>query len=200
MVAIVGPKEAVHVAVAVAAGCIFPSPITLVLLELSAANGQASAESTGARLWRALRRALGKPIVLAPIAGLILSISGLEPGDVVRASFLLIGQAAGGAALFLTGLILSAQPFRLDRKVVIATTVINVIQPLLVAAIVYVFAAPLNIAKPAILLAALPSGFFGILFGANYKVVSTEAGSIIIASTAVSVVTLAVAIAVLYPQ
>jgi malonate transporter and related proteins len=200
MVAILGPKEAVHVAVAIAAGCIFTSPITLVILELSAANGQASAESTRARLWRALRHALGKPILLAPIAGLILSISGLEPGDVVRASLRLIGQAAGGVALFLTGLILSAQPFRLDRKVVAATTVANVIQPLFVAAIVYVFAVPLNIAKPAILLAALPSGFFGILFGVNYKVVPAEAGSIIIASTAVSVVTLAIAIAVLYPQ
>ena len=88
----------------------------------------------------------------------------------------------------------------MDRKVVVATTVTNVIQPLFVAAIVYVFATPLNIAKPAILLAALPSGFFGILFGVNYKVVSAEAGSIIIASTAVSVVTLSVAIAVFYPQ
>lgn len=200
IVTLLGPKEAVHVAVAIAAGSIFPSPITLVLLELSAANGQASAESPGARLRRALRRALGKPIVLAPIAGLILSISGLEPGDVVRASLRLIGQAAGGVALFLTGLILSALPFRLNRQVVVATTVTNVIQPLFVAAIVYVFAVPLNIAKPAILLAALPSGFFGILFGVNYKVVSAEAGSIIIASTALSVVTLAVAIAVLYPQ
>jgi malonate transporter len=37
-------------------------------------------------------------------------------------------------------------------------------------------------------------------FGANYRVASAEAGSIIIASTAVSVVTLTVAIAVLYPQ
>ena len=200
LVAILGPKEAVHVAVAIAAGSILPSPITLVLLELSAANRQASAESTGARLWRVLRRALGKPIVLAPIAGLILSISGLEPGDVVRASFRLIGQTAGGVALFLTGLILSAQPFRLDRKVVVATTVANVIQPLFVAAIVYVFAVPLNIARPAILLAALPSGFFGILFGVNYEVVSAEAGSIVIASTAASVVTLAIAIVVLIPQ
>jgi len=52
----------------------------------------------------------------------------------------------------------------------------------------------------AILLAALPSGFFGILFGVNYEVVSAEAGSIVIASTAASVVTLAIAIVVLFPQ
>jgi len=56
LVAILGPKEAVHVAVAIAAGSILPSPITLVLLELSAANRQASAESTGAAETRCSHR------------------------------------------------------------------------------------------------------------------------------------------------
>lgn len=198
--AILGPMETVPVAVAIAAGSILPSPLTILLLELSGADKQASQESASVRVRRALRRSLTKPIVLAPAAGIVLSLLGLKLGVVVSASLHLIGQAAGGVALFLTGLILSAQPFRLDRNVVGATLVANVIQPLLVVAIVSILPVAAQIAKISILLAALPSGFFGILFGVNYKVASAEAGSIVIASTVFSMVTLAITIAILYPQ
>jgi len=198
--AILGPKETVPVAVAIAAGSILPSPLTILLLELSGGNGQANAEALSVRIRHALWRSLTKPIVLAPALGILLSLAGLKLGTVIGASLQLIGQAAGGVALFLTGLILSAQPFRLNRKVVGATFVANVIQPLLVVAIISVIPVAAGIAKISILLAALPSGFFGILFGVNYRVASTEAGSIVIASTVFSMVTLAVTIAILFPQ
>jgi malonate transporter len=198
--AILGVKEAVHVAVAIAAGSILPSPLTLLLLELSGAKGRTDGESSAVRVRRALRRAFTKPIVLAPVAGALLSLSGLKIGAVAGDSLQLIGQAAGGVALFLTGLILSAQPFRLDWRVASATVTGNVIRPLLVVAIVHVFPVPSNIAKVCILLAALPSGFFGILFGVNYRLASAEAGSMVIASNAFSIVTLAVTIAMLYPH
>jgi malonate transporter and related proteins len=58
---------------------------------------------------------------------------------------------------------------------------------------------PSEIAKVSILLAAAPSGFFGILFGVNYRLDSIQVGSTVIASTAFSIVTLAITIAVLFP-
>jgi malonate transporter len=197
---LLGPKSAVHVAIGLAAASIVPVPFALVLLELDGANGQADVESWGVRVPQALRRCFAKPIVFAPLLGLIFSMSGLEIGKVVNACFILIGQAAGGVALFLTGLILSAQPFALDSRVVVATVVANVIRPLFVTAIVYFFAVPPEIAKVAILLSALPLGFFGILFGVTYKVAFAEAGSMVIASTLVSIATLAAAISILYPS
>ncbi len=198
--AILGSTGAVPVAIAIAASSILPSPLTLVLLELSGGKAAANADSKAKRVFRALRRSLTKPIVLAPVLGVLLSLSGLNPDAVARASLVLIGQAAGGVALFLTGLILSAQPFRLDRNVVGATLLSNVVQPLLVVAIVAVLPVPSEVAKVAILLSALPPGFFGILFGVNYGVASAETGSIVIAATVSSIVTLAIAIAILYPQ
>jgi malonate transporter len=197
--AILGAHATVHVAVAIAAGSILPSPLTLMLLELSGGNGLAT-ESAAVRVRRALRRALTKPIVLAPVLGTLFSISGLEFGSIAHASMQLIGQAAGGVALFLTGLILSAQPFRVNRRVAAATGITNVIQPLLVVALVLVFPVPPEIAKVSILLAALPAGFFGILFGVNYKLTSADVGPMVIASTVFSGVTLAITIALLYPQ
>jgi malonate transporter len=196
--ALVGPAGAVQVAIAIAAATILPSPITLLLLELR--GGGTESESRTRRVLRAVRRSLTKPIVLAPVFGALLSLAGHEPGPALRASLQLIGEAAGGVALFLTGLVLSAQRFRLNANVTIATIVSNVLRPLLVVALVHVLPVPADIARISILLAALPSGFFGILFGVNYKLDSDDSGSIVIASTILSVATLALAIAWLYPR
>ncbi len=127
-------------------------------------------------------------------------MSGLNLGAVAEASLELIGKAAGGVAAFLTGLILSAHSLRLDRKVVGATGTADVIRPLLAAAIVYVLPVPSEIAKASVLLAAVPSGFFGILFAVDYRLGSAEVGSMVIGSTVFSIVTLAITIAVLDPQ
>jgi malonate transporter len=200
LIALLGPKAAVHIAISLAAASILPVPFVLVLLELQGTNPQGNIESRGVRVQRALRRSFTKPIFLAPLLGLAVSMSGLDPGKVVIACFTLIGQTAGGVALFLTGLILSAQSFTLDSRVVVATAVAIIVRPLSVAAIVYLLAVPPNIGKVSILLSALPSGFFGILFGVAYKVAIAEAGSMVIASTLFSIATLAVAISVLYPS
>lgn len=61
---------------------------------------------------------------------------------------------------------------------------------LLVAAL----ATPPLIGREAILVCAVPSGFFGILFGLRYGVVSQDAGSTLIASSLLSAASLPVAI------
>jgi malonate transporter and related proteins len=52
--------------------------------------------------------------------------------------------------------------------------------------------------KLSVVIAALPSGFFGILFGTSYRRISDEANSTIIPSTIFSAATLAGAIAWTY--
>ena len=197
--AVLGPQGAVQVAVAVAAGSILISPLTLVVLEMDAAKGDA-AQSPVQKILRALRRALTKPVVLAPMLGIVCSFTGLALGPVVEACLLLIGHAAAGVALFLTGLILSAQSFRLDWKVVGATAMADIIRPLLTAAVALALPIPWDVARVAILMAAVPSGFFGILFAVNYRLDSATTGSMVIASTVFSIVTMAIAIAVLFPR
>ena len=74
----------------------------------------------------------------------------------------------------------------------------DVIRPLLAAAVVFVLPVAPDTARTAILLAAVPSGFFGILFAVNYRLDSATAGSMVIASTVFSIVTMAIAIAMLF--
>ena len=104
-----------------------------------------------------------------------------------------------GVALFLTGLILSSQAFRLDWKIVGATAIADIVRPLLAVAIVFSLPIPAETAKIAVLLAAVPSGFFGILFAVNYRLDSGATGSMVTASTLFSIVTMTIAIALLFP-
>jgi malonate transporter and related proteins len=196
---VLGPRGTIPVAVALACGSIIISPLTLIVVEMSAAETHRAGEKPLFRILRAVRRAVTRPVVLAPAFGILLSLSGLKLDPLANACLSLIGNAAAGVALFLTGLILSAQSFKLNRKVIGATAAADIIRPLLAAAVVFIVPLAPETAKTTILFAALPSGFFGILFAVNYRLDSATAGSIVIGSTVFSIVTMAIAIAVLFP-
>ena len=195
--ALYGTRGTVLIAVSIAAGTTLPSPITLLILELGTAQGD---RSRGALVGRALRRALTKPIVLAPFIGLAFSLAGLHPSDLVRRSLDLLGEASGGVALFVTGLVLSAQRLRLNGHVLLALAVGLFLRPALTLAVARLASVPWDTTQVALLMNALPSGFFGILFAISYGRPSAEAGSIVLASTVASAATLAVVIAAGFPH
>jgi malonate transporter len=189
--AVFGPSKTVYVALSIATGSIVLSPLTLAILEVHKAPA-------GARNLRAILQAIGrslcKPIVLGPLLGIVFSLLGIPLPEAASRSFQLIGQAAGGVALFLTGLILSAQRIELDFNVLSGTFLKNVVQPLLVVGLLLALPMDRDTARAALLLCALPSGFFGVLFGLRYGLESGVAGSTLIVSSLASVVTLPVAL------
>lgn len=195
--AVLGTTGMVQVAVVLAAGSILVTPLSLVIVELKAGGG--APLSLPRRVFKALFNALTKPVVLAPVFGILFALAGFQLGDIAQASLLLIGHAAAGVALFLTGLVLSSQSFRLDWKVVAATVMADVMRPLIAAGFVIALSIPWDLAKVAILLATVPSGFFGILFAVNYKLDSGSPGSMVIASTIFSIITMSSVIWLLFP-
>jgi malonate transporter len=192
-----GNEHASTVAVGIAVGSLLPSPLTLAIIELSQSKPGAS-RGPLARVASAVGHAMSKPIVLAPVFGTLVSLAGLSLPAVVLASLQEIGAAAGGLALFVTGLVLSERPFRLSRNTLLGTAVANIAQPLITFAICRALDASVMTTKLSVVMAALPSGFFGILFGTSYRRISDEANSTIIASTIFSAATLAGAIAWTY--
>ena len=185
--ALLGSKQLVSVAVAIACGSIVVSPITLVLLERS---GKDSHKNIG----ESLVSAFSKPIVLVPILAVAFVLTGIGLPAFATQSITLMGQVAGGAGLFLTGLIVSAQVLRLDSNVTVQTLISDVAHPLLVAAIAWLFGVAALPAREAIVLAALPAGFFGVLFGLRFGISPGVPGTTLIASTLLSAVTLSTAI------
>lgn len=200
MTAVIGMHGAVPLAIALATGSIIVSPLSLIIVEMAAGEKDAAAATPLTRVFNAVWHALTKPVVLAPALGILFSLCELRTGDVIDACLHLIGQAAPGVALFLTGLILSSQPFRLDWRIVGATAIADIIRPLLAASVAFALPIPAEAAKIAVLLATVPSGFFGILFAVNYRQDSGTIGSMVIASTMFSIATMAIAIAVLFPS
>jgi malonate transporter len=183
--ALFNKSASISVAVAVAVAAIVLTPLSLVLLE--------SAEGTKRKPLAIIGTALIKPIVIAPILGCLASFSGLSLPPLLDSTLALVGQGASGTALFLTGLVLSAQPVRLTRNVGLIAIIKNILQPSLTA----LFAMPLldaTEARVAVMLTAVPSGAFGVLFAIRYNIVSVRIGTILIVSTIASAVTLTAAI------
>ena len=201
--AIFGATRTIYVALSIAAGSIELSPPTLVVLELEkTAGAEASSHAkptSGSRageVLRAIGHSLLKPVVICPIIGIALSLSRIPLPGLVATSLQVIGVSAGGVALFLTGLILSSQKLLLTPNVLISVGLRNIVHPLFTYGLVLLFKIPEPSARAVILLTALPSGFFGVLFGLRYGKEPSIAGSTLIVSTLLSVVTLTVGIIV----
>jgi malonate transporter and related proteins len=187
---LMGPGSTVSVAVSLAAGSIFISPLTLAVLE---ARGKAAGSSPDLVV-NALFRSVSKPVVIAPVAGLVVVILGIHLNEVVSHALNLIGVTTAGLACFITGLVLSAQPLRLNANVGVCVFLKNIGLPLVAYAIALALGMSGQIARETILLAALPAGFLGIVFGLSYGVRSQALGSTLTLSSLVSVITLTAAI------
>src|ERR1700683_4461013 len=72
-------------------------------------------------------------VLFHPVASL--TLCGLKIPRLLNDSLTLIGIGADGVALFLTGLILSSQPFRMNRNVALGTVPKSVVPPLFAAAL-----------------------------------------------------------------
>jgi malonate transporter len=168
------------------------SPAALILLER--AKGSSSDGPNTNLLGKALATTFVKPIVIAPILGVLVSLAGWQLPQLMVQSLNIIGSTTAGLALFSTGLILASQPFRLDMEVWLGVALSNVIQPLIALVLVVALALPKAIAGQAILLSAIPCGSFGILFGLSYGVQDTTAGTTLVVSSVLSIASLTAAI------
>jgi malonate transporter and related proteins len=189
--AVFGPTGTIYVALSITSGSIVLSPLTLATLETNKAS---AGGKDSAALPQAIGRSLCKPIVLGPVLGIAFSLVGIPLSDALRHSFQLIGESAGGVGLFLTGLILSAQRIELGRNMLSGTFLKNIVHPVLATGLILLLPMDRGTARAVILLCALPSGFFGILFGLRYGLESHVAGSTLIASSLASAATVAVAL------
>ena len=192
LISMFGPEGTVAVAASIGMGSIVISPITLVILESGTEKAQSMPVRT--RLLYAVLQSCKRPVTWAPVLGMVFSLIGVPTPDIEGRMLNLIGQCTAGVALFLTGLILSAQPFRLGGNAIMSVILKNIVQVALVFGFVLLLHVPAPGARQAVLLAAVPAGFFGTVFGARFGVASIEASSTLIASTLFSIVTLSLVI------
>ena len=187
--AVYGVKAGNIAAVGIAAGAMTISPVTLAILESGTATGHGLSLSTRMRgsMWKAVKR----PVVWAPMLGILAALVKLNIPSYLDRSLSVMGAATAGSALFLTGLIVSAQAFSLSMRVVWTVLLKNILQPALCLGVVRLAGLPANIAYPAVLMCAIPCGFFGLVFGKGFNVTPQVASSSLIASYVLGIFTLA---------
>lgn len=137
-------------------------------------------------MWRSVK----KPIVWAPLLGVILSAIGIKMPEIFLASIKPLGLSATASALFLTGVILSARKLKINGPVLLSCVAKNLIQPFIAWGLVLAFGLSGQVAVTAILMIALSAGFFGIVFGNRFGVQSPDAEASLLISSVLCIVTL----------
>ncbi|EPW7976545.1 AEC family transporter [Cronobacter turicensis] len=186
-----GPSTSLSVAVSIACGSVLMTPFCLLILEREKAR--ASGENSGSTLamlpvlmWRSVK----KPIVWGPLLGVVLSAIGIKIPELVLAAIKPLGLAATAAALFLTGVILSARKLKINAMVITATITKLLIQPFIAWGIVLALGLTGPVAVTAILMIALAAGFFGVVFGNRFGVQSPDAEAVLLLSSVLSILSL----------
>jgi len=179
------------VAVSIARGSVLLTPLCLLILEREKARAAGEDHgSTFAMLPVLMWRSVKKPIVLGPLVGVILSAIGIKMPDLVLAAIKPLGLAATAAALFLTGVILSARKLKLNAVVGVGTVAKLLIQPFIAWGIVAALGLSGPVAITAILMIALSAGFFGVVFGNRFGVQSPDAEAVLLLSSVLCILSL----------
>jgi len=164
--AIHGPSSDVAVAAGVAIGSITISPVALAVLENS--TGSLGNRAASKSVVRPIVKALKKPVVWAPVLGIVFALCSIHLAKYCELSLARMGSAKSGAALFLTGLVVSAQAFRLNRAVILSVLGKNIVQPAFCLLLATAIGMEPHQRDYVVLLSAVPCGFFGVVFGKNF--------------------------------
>lgn len=183
-----GPESTVTAALSIAIGSITISPLTLALLE---ADKQSEGHDISlAQILRSFPRALLRPVVWAPLLALVGVFFNIHLPSFVKNTLTTLGSAATGAALILTGLVVSAQSFRLTGGVA-ATTFLKLMgQPLFALCMMLLFRMDHNDLRNITVISAIPGGFFGLVFGKGFNATPEIASSGLIGTYLIGWITL----------
>jgi predicted permease len=176
------------------ASVLFLAAITIIEIDL---HRGVSSWLTARKVGRALIR---NPLLLAPLAGIAVGLSGLGLLDPVERFMSLLGGAASPCALVCIGLVLAQESVAASDAPSIGMLVglKLLVQPAVTALLVfYVFHVPPAWSRPAVLLSALPIGSGPFTIAKLYGLRPGVTSGAILVSHVVSVVTVSVLVAFL---
>jgi malonate transporter len=181
---------AVPIAVASIAMTLLLLPLTLVFLETKATSGGAGFDRKRSALLDDIARALGEPMVWAPILGLVLVIAGVRFPPPITGAFLLLGQATGGVALFAAGIVLYSRRLSMSKPIVVSTLARNIAVPAAAWGIVVSLGLSHQVIREAVLTLSVPVPSACIILAVQYHTAEQEMASTLFFSTVLSFLTM----------
>jgi hypothetical protein len=172
---------------AVITGLVF-SPLAIVIAELDRGRNGNN------RLWSPLLKVLIRPPIIAVVAGLCVSASGIAVPVSVTSFFTLLGGAFVPCALFAAGLFIAGCSIRgASAEISWLVGAKLILHPLITWWLAFhVFELSGLYATVAVIQAALPSGVPVFVLAQQYQTFVTRSSAVIAISTAISVLTISV--------
>ena len=142
-----------------------------------------------------LAETVKQPIVWAPILAFAIVLCGAGIPQLIGHSLSLLGHAAGGVALFASGIVLASRAIKINGHVLFLVFLKNIVQPALVLVGLRWLDYGNPIVSKAVLTTAIPSMPMVILLAVQYRAAEAEAASAIFLSVVGSVITMGAFIA-----
>jgi hypothetical protein len=184
-----GETSVLSVALSAVLGNLTVAPLTIILLEIDAQRGASTRPHLYSAVKQGVVNSLKKPLVWAPVLGVLFALLDIQLPSEVEKMFSLIGSATGGVSLFLAGLILAAYHVKVSREVIGNVLGKMILQPAVMLFVVTWLAIPNPLGREAVLVCAIPSSPFAAMLAARYRVYESETASTLILTAAAMLVT-----------
>ncbi|EIU7559218.1 AEC family transporter [Providencia rettgeri] len=164
-------------------------PLALIFL-VGTNDNSTSKKGAFSVVINSIKNAITQPVVWAPILAFILLSIGFDMPKFLKGSFILLGQATGGVALFAVGAVLYAQKVSFSIPVIINVLSKNILLPLIILAIMIVLSIPHAERGLVSVTLAIPTASIAVIFAVEYKTGEQEMASTLFWSTILSVITM----------
>ncbi len=178
---------------AIAAGSILMNliQVPLALVFLVGNEGVAGEKKSPLEIaFGSIKNAVLQPVVWAPVLAFVLLLIGLDMPKFLKGSFMLLGQATGGVALFAVGAVLFAQKVSVSREVIINVLSKNIVLPAIVLCAMFLLGLPSVDNGLVSVTLAIPTASIAVIFAVEYKTAEQEMASTLFWSTILSVITM----------
>jgi predicted permease len=142
---------------------------------------------------RSIGRSATNPLVWAPVLGGALALLGLQLSSYVAATLEPLAAAAGGVAIFASGLVLASHRVTLSPLVVFGSLIVMALQPALFFLGMKIGDLSGITASATVVAGAFPNATIAILFAQQYRTAEAETASIMLITTVGMVVTIPLA-------
>ena len=201
-----GPTSAVPISVASLVMNLCQIPLTLILMNHDQQRQQRQ-DSQMAPTWQTTLQELGghllhsckEPVVWAPMLAFLMVLAGLPLPVSLRSSLQLLGHATGGTALFASGVVLCARQVRFSLPVGLMVLGRNILIPLGVCALAFIWRLPSLTLQEGVLAMAMPSAAMNVILAMRYHMMEREIASVLFFGTISSIFTLAFFIWLTHP-
>jgi malonate transporter and related proteins len=192
-----GKASAVTISIAALIINLIVVPITILGLALGRTPIGTTAPSTTrhSAFAEKLLETVKEPIVWAPVLAFVLVLCNVRVPSIVDHGLSLLGQAAGGVALFASGIMLAAYKIEIDLTALSLALLKNLVQPALVLVGLLSLGYGAPIVPEAVLTTAIPVMPITITLAVQYHVSEARASSALFLSVIGSMFTMGVFIA-----